>query len=64
MSEHDITPKISNQEVKTLDILNVQQNNLTNDKNRHNYNDDNTSSNTHKFSERNAKSNKSDNSLE
>lgn len=53
MSEQDITPKILNENNNAQELLNVQQNNLTNDKNRLLINDDNTSSNTHKISERN-----------
>jgi len=64
MSEQDITPKILNEHNNTLELLNVQQNNLINDKNRRLNNDDNTSSNTHKISDMNIDSNKSDTSLE
>jgi len=53
MSELDNTPKIFNENNNVQELLNVQQNNLTNDKNRLLINDDNTSSNTHKISERN-----------
>ena len=51
-AQEDITPKINNLE---REIINVQQNNLNtdNNKNRLLYNDDNTSSNTHKMQERN-----------
>lgn len=64
MSELEITPRILNLDNKSLDSLNVQQNYLNNDKNRLFYNDDNTSSNTHKISERNTGTSKSEKSLE
>lgn len=60
MSEQDMTPKILKENNDAEDLLNVQQNNLTNDKNRLPINDDNTSSNTHKISEKNHDFNKSD----
>lgn len=64
MSDQDITPKILNSYKKSLDIINVQKNNLTTDKNRPHYIDDNTSSNTHKLSDKNSANNKTENSLE
>ena len=53
MSAEDLTPKISSLE-RPQEFINVDQNNLNidNNKNRLMYNDDNTSSNTHKINER------------
>ncbi len=60
MSEQDITPKILKENNNVEEFLNVQQNNLNNDKNRLLLiNDDNTSSNTHKISEKNNEIDKS-----
>lgn len=65
--DKDITPKINNLDRGDIpqEIINVHQNNLNtdNNKNRLVYNDDNTSSNTHKIQEIYPKPSNSEESL-